>query len=179
MASTIGVEFLTKRIVLDDLPVIKAQIWDTAGSERYRCITTGHYRQAVGALLVFDITDRESFTNLDYWLQQLRDNCTEQLSICLMANKVDLEDRRAVHLEEIVEFVQRNQIIYVGECSALSDTNIKASFEALIRQVHSVQVVESEKRYQQSIKLNEKYHSTNNSSLNCSKEQWCCTGGLI
>ena len=96
MASTIGVEFLTKRIVLDDLPVIKAQIWDTAGSERYRCITTGHYRQAVGALLVFDITDRESFVNLDYWMQQLRDNCTEQLSICLMANKVDLEDRRAV-----------------------------------------------------------------------------------
>ena len=68
MASTIGVEFLTKRIILPDHPVISAQIWDTAGSERYRCITTGHYRQAVGALLVFDITERDTFNNLDYWL---------------------------------------------------------------------------------------------------------------
>ena len=94
MASTIGVEFLTKRIILPDSTVIKAQIWDTAGSERYRCITTGHYRQAVGALLVFDVTERDSFTNLDYWLQQLRDNSNEKVQICLMANKVDLEDQR-------------------------------------------------------------------------------------
>ena len=61
MANTIGVEFLTKKIVLPDLPIIKAQIWDTSGSERYRSITTGHYRQAVGALLVCDITERETF----------------------------------------------------------------------------------------------------------------------
>ena len=61
MANTIGVEFLTKKIQLPDLPPLKAQIWDTSGSERYRSITTGHYRQAVGALLVFDITDKASF----------------------------------------------------------------------------------------------------------------------
>ena len=68
MANTIGVEFLTKKIILPDLPVIKAQIWDTSGSERYRSITTGHYRQAVGAVLVFDLTERETFNQLDYWL---------------------------------------------------------------------------------------------------------------
>ena len=64
VAPTIGSEFLTKKIVLSDLPdkpQIKALIWDTSGSERYRSITTGHYRQAVGALLVMDITERESF----------------------------------------------------------------------------------------------------------------------
>ena len=138
MASTIGVEFLTKRIVLPDHPIIKAQIWDTAGSERYRCITTGHYRQAVGALLVFDITERESFNNLDYWLQQLRDNSNEQVQICIMANKCDLHEQRQVSTEEIEEFVLRESLIYVGECSALSDTNIKQSFEALIKKVHSV-----------------------------------------
>jgi len=125
MASTIGVEFLTKRIVLPEHPVIKAQIWDTAGSERYRCITTGHYRQAVGALLVFDITERESFNNLDYWLTQLRDNSNDQVQICLMANKCDLANERQVSSEEIEEFVAREKLIYVGECSALSDTNIK------------------------------------------------------
>ena len=138
MASTIGVEFLTKRIVLPNKEVIKAQIWDTAGSERYRCITTGHYRQAVGALLVFDITERETFNNLDYWLQQLRDNSNEQVQICVMANKCDLHEQRQVTTEEIEEYVLRESLIYVGECSALSDTNIKQSFEGLIAQVHSV-----------------------------------------
>ena len=71
ISPTIGSEFLTKQIVLNDLPdrpVIKAQIWDTSGCERYRSISTGHYRAAVGALLVLDITERESFDNLDYWL---------------------------------------------------------------------------------------------------------------
>ena len=77
ISPTIGSEFLTKKIVLSnhpDQPVVKAQIWDTSGSERYRSITTGHYRAAVGALLVMDITEEQSFSNLDYWLQQLRDN---------------------------------------------------------------------------------------------------------
>ena len=99
VSPTIGSEFLTKKIVLNDLPdqpIIKAQIWDTSGSERYRSITTGHYRAAVGALLVMDITERESFDNLDYWLSQLRDNSHPSCQICLMANKCDLENKREV-----------------------------------------------------------------------------------
>ena len=68
IANTIGVEFLTKKIYLPGLPPIKAQIWDTSGSERYRSIVTGHYRSAVGALLVFDVTDAESFESLNYWV---------------------------------------------------------------------------------------------------------------
>ncbi len=107
------------------MPPIKAQIWDTSGSERYRSITTGHYRQAVGAVLVFDITDRISFDQVDFWLQQLRDNSNDNVVICLMANKADLADQRQVSSEDIELLVAREQLIYVGECSALSDTNIK------------------------------------------------------
>jgi GTPase SAR1 family protein len=58
---------LTKKIVLESGIVLKAQIWDSSGSERYRSITVGHNRSAVGALLVFDLTDRESLDNLPYW----------------------------------------------------------------------------------------------------------------
>ena len=61
VSPTIGSEFLTKKIAIQDGTIIKAQIWDTSGSERYRSITTGHYRSAVGALLVMDITEVESF----------------------------------------------------------------------------------------------------------------------
>ena len=171
MANTIGVEFLTKKVLLPDLPAIKAQIWDTSGSERYRSITTGHYRQAVGALLVCDITERDSFNQLDYWLQQLRDNSNDKVTICLMANKVDLAAQRKISTEEIQDFVDREQLIYVGECSALSDTNIKPSFEALMREVHRVQQIETEKRYEQSIKLNEKYTSQGGCGT-----QWCGCG---
>ena len=69
---------------------ISAQIWDTSGSERYRSIVVGHYRAAVGAVLVFDLTDRESFDSLAHWLKELRENCDEHCLIALVANKIDL-----------------------------------------------------------------------------------------
>jgi GTPase SAR1 family protein len=78
------VEFLTKKITLDSGAVLKAQIWDTSGSERYRSITTGHYRSAVGALLVFDLTDRDSFDQLSYWLNCLREHADEHLVVALV-----------------------------------------------------------------------------------------------
>ena len=84
ISPTIGVEFLTKKIVLKNGTVVKAQIWDTSGSERYRSITTGHYRSAVGALLVFDLSDRESFDQLSYWLNCLREHADENLVVALM-----------------------------------------------------------------------------------------------
>ena len=77
-------EFLTKKITLDSGAVLKAQIWDTSGSERYRSITTGHYRSAVGALLVFDLTDRDSFDQLSYWLNCLREHADEHLVVALV-----------------------------------------------------------------------------------------------
>ena len=89
-----------------------------------------------------------------------------------MANKCDLHESRQVTSQEIEEYVMRESLIYVGECSALSDTNIKQSFEALIAQVHSVQQVEVKKRIEKSVKLNQKYHSNNTT---CGSENWCCS----
>lgn len=77
-------EFLTKKISLKNDVVVKAQIWDTSGSERYRSLTTGHYRSAVGALLVFDLTDRDSFDQLSYWLSCLREHAEEHIVIALV-----------------------------------------------------------------------------------------------
>ena len=88
-----------------------------------------------------------------------------------MANKCDLHESRQVSTQEIEEYVMRESLIYVGECSALSDTNIKQSFEALIAQVHVVQQVEVQKRMEKSVKLNQKYHSGANT---CGGETWCC-----
>ncbi len=116
--------------------MVKAQIWDTSGSERYRSITTGHYRAAVGALLVFDLVDKESFDQLGYWLNCLREHADPNIIIALVANKCDIvqedEKLRQVTQLETLQFAKDNDLLYIGESSALSDLNIKEVVESLL-----------------------------------------------
>lgn len=87
--STIGVEFATRNIQVEDQQV-RAQIWDTAGQERYRAITNAYYRNAVGALLVYDITKPQSFLNIDKWIGELREHAEYNMVVLLVGNKSDL-----------------------------------------------------------------------------------------
>ena len=100
----------------------------------------GHYRSAVGALLIFDLTDKESFECLDHWLKELRENCDENCEIALVANKIDLinEDPglREVSIHQINKFCKDNGLIFIGETSAKEDINIKETFEGLLSTVH-------------------------------------------
>ncbi|GLT55332.1 hypothetical protein SLA2020_284650 [Shorea laevis] len=82
--ATIGVEFQTKTLVIDH-KTVKAQIWDTAGQERYRAVTSAYYRGAVGAMLVYDITKRQTFDHVAKWLEELRGHADKILSSCLWA----------------------------------------------------------------------------------------------
>nr|CAD1834314.1 unnamed protein product [Ananas comosus var. bracteatus] len=84
--STIGVEFATRSIHVDD-KVVKAQIWDTAGQERYRAVTSAYYRGAVGALVVYDVTRHITFENVERWLKELRDHTDANIVIMLVGNK--------------------------------------------------------------------------------------------
>ena len=79
---------------------VKLQIWDTAGQESFRSITRSYYRGAAGALLVYDITRRDTFDNLRRWLKEARQNSTQNMVIMLIGNKTDLEPKRAVSYEE-------------------------------------------------------------------------------
>ena len=71
---------------------VRAQIWDTAGQDRYRAITNTYYRHAIGVMLVYDISNRDSFENLDRWLVELRDHADEKIEVVLVGNKSDLEN---------------------------------------------------------------------------------------
>ena len=93
--STIGVEFVAQTVRIEDV-LIRAQIWDTAGQERYRAITNTYYRQAIGVLLVYDISRRASFESIDKWLNEVRDDADEKVEIILVGNKSDLGNRRQV-----------------------------------------------------------------------------------
>lgn len=123
---TIGVEF-GARLVNIDHNQIKLQIWDTAGQESFRSITRSYYRDAAGALLVYDITRRESFNHLTRWLEEARQNGNPNMTIMLIGNKCDLEHRRAVSTKEGELFAQENGLIFL-ETSAKTAANVEAAF---------------------------------------------------
>jgi len=134
--STIGVEFATRSIVVDD-KTVKAQIWDTAGQERYRAITSAYYRGAVGALLVYDISKRPSFENVQRWLKELRDHADSNIVIMLVGNKSDLKHLRAVTTEEAKEFAAENHLTFI-ETSALDATHVEDAFKNILKAIYKI-----------------------------------------
>ncbi|KAJ1605126.1 putative Rab11 [Cryptosporidium canis] len=134
--STIGVEFATKSIVTQG-KVIKAQIWDTAGQERYRAITSAYYRGAVGALLVYDISKRSSFENVDRWLRELRDHADPNIVVLLVGNKSDLRNLRTVTQEEACAFSEREGMACM-EASALNSSNVDEAFHRILSEIYTL-----------------------------------------
>ncbi|SAL96525.1 hypothetical protein [Absidia glauca] len=134
--STIGVEFATKNIEIDN-HTIKAQIWDTSGQERYRAITGAYYRGAVGALLVYDITRQTSFQNVTHWLKELREHADSNIVIMLVGNKSDLsETNRAVTTEEGGALAEQEGFLFM-ETSALDATNVENSFATVFNTIYN------------------------------------------
>ena len=131
--ATVGVEFGTKNFKIEN-KIIKVQIWDTAGQERYRSITNAYYKGAKGSLLVYDITNKLSFDNLDKWLSELKNNTDENLSVILVGNKSDLKLDRAVTIEEGKKKAEFHKMAFI-ETSALSGDNIEKAFNELISDV--------------------------------------------
>ncbi|KAK7275404.1 hypothetical protein RIF29_16520 [Crotalaria pallida] len=134
--STIGVEFQTKTVTING-KVIKAQIWDTAGQERYRAVTSAYYRGALGAMLVYDITKRQSFDHVVRWVEELRAHADSAIVIMLVGNKGDLEDQRVVSSEDAVEFAEE-QGLFFSETSALSGQNVETAFLKLLEEINRV-----------------------------------------
>lgn len=129
--STIGVEFASRMIQCRSLN-IKAQIWDTAGQEKYRAITSVYYRGAVGAIVVYDITDKQSFDDLHIWMKELKQFAvTEKIVIHMIGNKSDLTHERQVSFQEAKEFADE-QNMKLFETSALNASNIENAFESII-----------------------------------------------
>ena len=96
---TIGVDFKVKSLEIENKS-IKLQIWDTAGQERFKNITASYYRGGNGVLVVYDITDRDSFENLNSWLIEIEKNANKNVYKLLIGNKCDLEDKRKVTYQE-------------------------------------------------------------------------------
>jgi len=123
---TIGVEFGSRTITVNNQQV-KLQIWDTAGQEKFRSITRSYYRDAAGALLVYDITRRETFDHLTAWLEDCRKYSSQDTTIMLIGNKADLEHSRVVQTEEGKKFAEENGLFFL-ETSSKTAQNVEEAF---------------------------------------------------
>lgn len=128
--TTIGIDFKIKSILCGESKV-KLQIWDTAGQERFRTITTAYYRGAMGILLVYDVSDETSFTNVRNWMRQIDSNAAENVNRLLLGNKSDVDpaDRQVTY--EQGKMLAADYGIKFFETSAKLNSNVDQAFMSI------------------------------------------------
>lgn len=132
--ATIGAIFINKTITVDDQE-IRLEIWDTGGSEKYRSLAPMYFRDARAAIIVFDITNKNSFTSSIDWIEEFREKSQPSSIIVAAANKMDLEEKRQVSKEEATDFSFQNGLEFIKDTSALTGQGVRELFEDLARQL--------------------------------------------
>ncbi len=132
---TIGSDFAIKRLTLPDLEVqVTLQVWDLAGQPRFESVRQGFYRGARGGLLLYDVTRRRTFLNVDDWRNEAFKNLEREIPLILVANKVDLADSRVVATEDGEAYAKENGFLYV-ESSALTGENVEEAYASLCKKM--------------------------------------------
>lgn len=134
LKNTIGVDFCVQTLCVED-KIVKLQIWDTAGDERYKCIMPNYYRNADAAIIVFDLTNRESFQNVGVWHENIRNYSGDTTTNLLVGNKSDLEDNREVSKSEANAFAGSHRIFGYVETSAKDNSNVDDAFYKIAREL--------------------------------------------
>jgi small GTP-binding protein len=129
--STIGIDFQTKFFKFEDKK-IKANYTDTAGQEKFRAISVNYLKGTNGVILVFDLTNKESFDLLDTWMDELKNNNKMDISKVLIGNKADLADKIEVPKEEIENFTKKVKCDYF-ECSAKTGQNVNEALDEIAK----------------------------------------------
>jgi Ras-related protein Rab-18 len=140
MTTTIGVDFKVKYVNVRGKRV-KLVIWDTAGQERFRTLTSSYYRGAQGIILIYDITNRESFDNLKNWLKEVNLYATYTDTVkLLVGNKIDLEAKRQVSEEAGEQFASENGMLFI-EASAKTRTGVEQAFDEVAHQIMDTEIL--------------------------------------
>ena len=165
---TIGVDFKIKTFDIDEKK-IKMQIWDTAGQERFKNIIASYYRGAHGILLIYDVTDKDSFKNLSNWLIEIEKNASKNVLKILIGNKTDLDDKRVITSNQGKEFADTYGLKFI-ETSAKKNLNVNEAFETLGREL--MQASDEKKIVKQ--KQNKKISVAKVQDLSVEKKGGCC-----
>lgn len=140
--ATVGVEFMCQNFIINK-KVFKIELWDTAGQERYKAITAAYYRGAKGAMIVYDVTAKDTFDNVDKWYNELKTKGSQDINIIMIGNKTDLIDSISINSEMSqgkANFLQ----VPVMETSALDASNVKEAFYLLIKEMYKSSFDESQ-----------------------------------
>ena len=165
---TIGVDFKIKTLEIDQKKV-KLQIWDTAGQERFKNIISSYYRGVHGILLIYDVTEKDSFKNLNNWLIEIEKNANKNVVKVLIGNKADLEDKRVISYNQGKEFADMYGLKYI-ETSAKKNINVRDAFETLAREIIEANLDKTIAKQ----KHNKKITVSKAQDLNIQKKQGCC-----
>jgi small GTP-binding protein len=154
--ATVGVEFFSKSFKIND-NVFKIEIWDTAGQERYKSITAAYYKGAKGGLVVYDVTSKTSFDNVDNWVSEIKEKASTDMKTMMIGNKIDLKDERQVSTEEALEKAKLLELPLM-EASALDSTNVKQAFYDLLKEMYkevkkTIDVVEQAEKQNEGVQL--------------------------
>ncbi|XP_058791791.1 ras-related protein Rab-37 isoform X1 [Phymastichus coffea] len=132
-AATVGIGFTNKMVTVDDSQV-KLQIWDTAGQERFRSVTHAYYRDAHALLLLYDVTNKQSYDNIRAWLGEIREYAQDDVVIMLLGNKCDCSSERVVRKEEGQRLSNEYKVPFM-ETSAKTGLNVELAFQAVAREL--------------------------------------------
>ena len=134
LISTIGLDFRTKIVDVEGVPV-RLQVWDTAGQERFRTLSKQLFRGAKGIVLVFDITNKKSFDQLNYWINSFESYGVREEGVLIIGNKSDLEEQREVKTKDAQSIASDHSYNFI-ETSAKNGTNVNEAFSMLAREIH-------------------------------------------
>ena len=164
--STIGVHFYTKNLLIDDKK-IQFLIWDTAGVEKFKSVTKNYYKTSNVCIIVFDVTDKQSFEDVFEWLNFYKENCNENNNkIFLFGNKIDKNLERSVNAEDVDDFCKRNNLIYY-ETSAKDGKNINDVFKNVGMKLIEEFNDGNEKENNNNLNLNNKQNEENEKFFCC------------
>ncbi len=135
--ATIGLDYRLKSMKLKSGKNIKLQIWDTAGQDRFRAITKNYYKGSHGIILIYDVTNVQTFENVKQWVSQIREEASANVIIYIAGNKIDMEEERKVNKEEGEKLAEELGFPFV-ETSAKSGININETFEDLVERIDKI-----------------------------------------
>ncbi len=133
--STIGLDYRFKLVTLENEKIAKLQIWDTAGQDRFRAITKNYYKGANGIVLIYDVTNANTFNNIKAWLSQIKEHANEKVKIVIVGNKIDSEETRQVSTEQ-GEALAKEYDLKFFETSAKNNIGVEQCFQFIVNEIY-------------------------------------------
>jgi small GTP-binding protein len=168
--STIGLDYRLKMVSVNNEAIVKLQIWDTAGQDRFRAITKNYYKGAHGIILLYDVTNPSTFNNIKNWIAQIKDNTSDKVQICLVGNKCDIEEQRKIPYDEGAKLASENGLKFF-ETSAKNNLNVEETFKFLIEEIY-----EYYSKNKENVEVKERKDSFKDLTSKPKSKKNCCKG---